>query len=96
MQDAFETNLPVIATAEHTAALKEYRETLQDISNELRRSRIPSLEQVERVRAARLRLENARTFLEMCIHRPALGALAPRGAVTTAAQSTRQTMWQVP
>jgi hypothetical protein len=72
-QQTAERRLPDVVTREHSAALKEYCALLQDIANELRQRRMPSLEQVERAQAAKLRLENARTFMEICADRPELG-----------------------
>ena len=72
-QEALETKLPTIVT-EYEAALKEFRAMVLNIANELHGSRVPSLELIERAQAAKLRLENALTLLEIWTERPDLRA----------------------
>jgi Sec-independent protein translocase protein TatA len=89
-QEALETKLPTIIT-EYGAALKEFRAMVLNIANELNQSRVPSLEQIERAQAAKLRLENALTLLEMWTERPDLRAtLAARKAIPAASFTSNQ------
>ena len=89
-QDAIETKLPTMVT-EYGAALKEFRAMVQNIANELNESRVPSLEQIARAQAAKLRLENALTLLEIWIERPELRAtFAAREAIPAASFTSNQ------
>ena len=63
---------------ELASAFKEFCSVLSEIATEAERGEVVSPEQVERAEEAKLRLENARTFLELCVCRRAPSA--PPGA----------------
>jgi hypothetical protein len=54
-----------IARREHAVALEEYCASLVGIANALARSVPPRPEQLERTQAASLRLESARTLIQL-------------------------------
>jgi hypothetical protein len=56
-------------TDELASAFKEFCTALSEIADEARRGEVVSAEQVERAEEAKLRIENARTFLELCVCR---------------------------
>jgi hypothetical protein len=77
LQGMSASKLRDVARREHSAALEEYCATLASISKTLGRGMEPTPEQVEMAQAAKLRLENARTLLQMSVDL-AVGA-APEG-----------------
>jgi hypothetical protein len=57
-----------IARREHAAALEDYCATLASIEHSLDECVAPTPEQLERAQAAKLRLENARTLLQLSVN----------------------------
>ena len=66
-QGMSESKLREIAVREHTQAVEEYCATLASIANALDLDLEPSPKQLERARAAKLRLDNVRTFLQLSV-----------------------------
>jgi hypothetical protein len=64
-QGMSESKLREIAIREHTEAVQEYCATLASIANALDLDLEPSPKQLERAQEAKLRLDNARTFLQL-------------------------------
>jgi hypothetical protein len=64
-QGMSESKLQEIAVREHTEAVEEYCATLASIAQALDLELEPSPRQLERAREAKLRLDNARTFLQL-------------------------------
>ena len=60
-----ESKLRELAVREHTEAVQEYCATLASIANALDLDLEPSPKQLERAQEAKLRLDNARTFLQL-------------------------------
>ena len=56
-----------LARREHAAALADYCATLTSIAHALDECMPPTPEQLERAQAAKLRLENARTLLQLSV-----------------------------
>ena len=56
-----------IARREHAAALEDYCATLASIEHALVECVVPTPEQMEQAQAAKVRLENARTLLQLSI-----------------------------
>ena len=67
LQGMSPSKLRDVAKREHSAALEDYCETLTSIAKTLGRGMEPTPEQVEMAQAAKLRLENARTLLQMSV-----------------------------
>ena len=70
-QGMSESKLREIAVREHTEAVQAYCATLASIANALDLDLEPSPKQLERAREAKLRLDNARTFLQLSACEPA-------------------------
>jgi hypothetical protein len=68
-QSAANTRLQSMVTDELGSAFKDYCAALTEITDEACCGRGASPQQVERAEAAKLRLENARTFFELCVCR---------------------------
>jgi hypothetical protein len=66
------------ARREHWAALEGYCATLESIAKTLGQGQEPTPEQLERAQAAKLRLENARTLLQMSVD-AAVNGTEPEG-----------------
>jgi hypothetical protein len=64
-QGMSESKLRELAVREHTEAVQEYCATLASIANALDLDLEPSPKQLERAQEAKLRLDNARTFLQL-------------------------------
>ncbi len=64
-QGMSEAKLRELAVREHTEAVQEYCATLASIANALDLDLEPSPKQLERAQEAKLRLDNARTFLQL-------------------------------
>ena len=56
-----------VAKREHAAALEQYCTTMASIARALGDSQPPSPEQLEQAQTAKLRLENARTLLQLSV-----------------------------
>jgi hypothetical protein len=61
------SNLRDVAKREHALALEKYCATMADIAKALGESTTPTAEQVEEAQTAKLRLENARTLLQLSV-----------------------------
>jgi hypothetical protein len=57
-----------LARREHAAALEDYCATLESIEHALDECVAPTPEQLERAQTAKLRLENARTLLQLSVN----------------------------
>jgi len=64
-----ETRLSRQVTDEMASAFKEFCSALTEIADEAVRGEVVSPEKIERAEGAKLRLENARTFLELSVCR---------------------------
>jgi len=62
------TKLRDLARREHAAALEDYCSTLESIEHALDDCVPPTAEQLERAQTAKLRLENARTLLQLSVN----------------------------
>jgi hypothetical protein len=56
-----------VAKREHASALEEYCATMANIARALGESLEPSPDQLEQAQTAKLRLENARTLLQLSV-----------------------------
>lgn len=63
------TRLSRQVTDEMASAFKEFCSVLTEIAEDTVRGEVVSPEQVERAEEAKLRVENARAFLELCVCR---------------------------
>jgi hypothetical protein len=72
--EAADSNVPAVVIAEHAAALEEYCAALMAIAKEVNADRVPSAEQLSLAQSAKLRLENAKTLVEICIEAPEIAA----------------------
>jgi hypothetical protein len=75
LQQMSGSRLRDVARREHSAALEGYCAALASISKTLHGGLEPTSEQLELAQAAKLRLENARTLLQLSVDLAASGAV---------------------